>query len=77
LPALKMESQHQEINLAEFASVLIYLAEESGKIIREVEASGDLKKVSKEDMSPVTMADLRVQKSIEVCLKHLYPTLNV
>lgn len=72
-----MESSHQDINLAEFVSTLIFLSEECGKIIREVESSGELKQVSKSDMSPVTMADLRVQKTIEVCLKHHYPTLNV
>ena len=72
-----MAESHQDINLAEFVSVLIYLSEESGKIIREIESSGDLKRCSKDDMSPVTMADLRVQKTIEVVLKSLYPTLNV
>jgi len=55
-----METSHQDINLAEFVSVLVYLSEECGKIIREVESSGDLKKMDKADASPVTMADLRV-----------------
>lgn len=72
-----METSHQDINLAEFVSVLIFLSEECGKIIREVESSGDLKKMDKSDQSPVTMADLRVQKTIEVVLKGLYPSLNV
>ena len=26
---------------------------------------------------PVTVADLRVQKTIEVCLKELYPSLTI
>ena len=34
---------HQNINIAEFLSVLIYLTEECGKVIRQVEESGDLK----------------------------------
>ena len=72
-----MEASHQDINLAEFVSVLIYLSEECGKIIREVESSGDLKTVDKSNMTPVTMADLRVQKTLEVCLRHHYPTLNI
>lgn len=38
-----MESTiHQDISLAEFLSVAICLAEESGKIIREVWKSGDI-----------------------------------
>jgi len=37
------EVQHQDISVAEFLSVAIYLSEECGKIIRQVEDSGDLK----------------------------------
>lgn len=55
-----MEVKSQEINLAEFISVLIFLSEECGKIIREVEASGELKTLTKGDNSPVTIADLKV-----------------
>ena len=68
---------HQEINVAEFMSVCIYLAEECGKIIRQVEESGDLKTQEKGKDGPVTVADLRVQKTLEVNLKALYPTLRV
>lgn len=76
-PKAAEEVKHVDINLAEFVSVCIYLSEECGKIIREVGDSGDLKKVDKSDLSPTTIADLKVQKTIEVCLKGLYPTLNV
>lgn len=46
-------SSHETIDLAEFLSVCIFLAEESGKIIRDVVKSGDLKTKDK-DGSPVT-----------------------
>ncbi len=71
-------SDHQDINLAEFLSVLIFVSEECGKVIRKVKESGGHKiSGSKEDESPVTEADLIVQKTIEVCLNTLYPTLKV
>ncbi len=50
--------EHQDINIAEFNSVLIFLSEECGKVIRRIESSGDLEKITKVDDSPVTMADL-------------------
>jgi 3'-phosphoadenosine 5'-phosphosulfate (PAPS) 3'-phosphatase len=68
--------QHQDISVAEFVSVLIFIAEECGKIIRQVQETG-FKALNKDDKSPVTVADLRVQKTIEVCLKALYPSLRV
>ena len=68
---------HQNISVAEFISVCIFLSEESGKVIREVEESGILKTMSKSDDSPVTIADIKVQKTIEECLSYLYPTLNI
>ena len=55
----------------------IYLSEECGKIIRQVHESNDLKTVQKGVENPVTIADLRVQKTIEVVLNALYPSLNV
>ena len=55
----------------------IFLSEECGKVIREVEESGVLKTMSKSDSSPVTIADIKVQKTIEECLAALYPTLNI
>jgi len=36
-------SDHRDISVAEFLSVCVYLSEECGKIIRQVEESGDLK----------------------------------
>ena len=72
-----MESS-QDISIAEFLSVCINLAEESGKIIRQVYASGNLESKEKDqEQGPVTVADLRVQKTIEYNLKSLYPTLDV
>ena len=68
---------HQNISVAEFLSVCIFLSEECGKVIREVEESGVLKTMSKSDSSPVTIADIKVQKTIEECLSYLYPTLNI
>jgi 3'-phosphoadenosine 5'-phosphosulfate (PAPS) 3'-phosphatase len=53
------------------------LSEECGNIIRQVEASGELKTLTKGDNSPVTIADLKVQKTIETCLLSLYPSLNI
>jgi 3'-phosphoadenosine 5'-phosphosulfate (PAPS) 3'-phosphatase len=72
-----MESAFEDINLAEFMSVCIYLSEECGKIIRHVSESGDLKTIAKGVENPVTIADIRVQKTLEENLKILYPTLNV
>ena len=55
----------------------IYLSEECGKIIRQVEESGTHQTQEKGVNNPVTIADLRVQKTLEVCLKDLYPTLRI
>jgi 3'-phosphoadenosine 5'-phosphosulfate (PAPS) 3'-phosphatase len=74
---VEITREHQNINVAEFISVLIYLAEESGKIIRQVEESGDLKTQEKGKDGPVTVADIRVQKTIESNLLALYPSLNI
>ena len=57
---VESKAEYEDVSVAEFLSVCIYLSEECGKIIREVESSGDLKKCSKDNNSPVTMADLRV-----------------
>ena len=66
----------QHINVAQFLSICIFLAEESGKIIRHVEQTG-FEAVVKTDKSPVTLADITVQKTIEENLKHFYPSLNI
>ena len=69
--------QHQDISVAEFLSVCIFLSEECGKLIRQVEESGELAQRQKGVNDPVTIADLRVQKTLEVNLKHLYPSLVI
>ena len=66
----------ENINLAEFLSVCIFLSEECGKIIRQVKDDGKNTNITAKS-EPVTEADLRIQKTIEVCLKSLYPTLKV
>ena len=71
-----MESS-EEIKVNEFMSVSITLAEQCGKIIRQVHSSGDLKMQQKGQEGPVTIADLKVQKSIEENLKHYFPGLLV
>jgi len=58
-------------------SVCVFLSEKCGNIIREVHESNDLKTIAKGVENPVTIADLKVQKTIEVCLNSLYPTLKV
>ena len=77
LPSPRTPKLYEDINVAEFLSVCVYLSEESGKIIRQVEESGQHQTKSKGIENPVTVADLRVQKTLEVCLKALYPTLRV
>ena len=52
--------------------------EECGKIIREVNESGTHNTVQKDKGDgPVTVADIRVQKTLEENLKHFYPSLAV
>jgi hypothetical protein len=57
-----MESgdKNEMISVAEFLSVIVYLAEISGNIIREVHRSADLGEKNKGEEGPVTIADLRV-----------------
>lgn len=74
---VEQTTEHVDINVAEFLSVCIFLSEECGKVIRDVWSSGDLKKQEKGKEGPVTIADIRVQKTIEENLKALYPTLNI
>jgi 3'-phosphoadenosine 5'-phosphosulfate (PAPS) 3'-phosphatase len=54
-----VEQAEQQISVAEFLSVAIFLAEESGKVIRHVEQTG-FEALKKGDDSPVTEADIRV-----------------
>ena len=76
-PQPTIRRSHENISVAEFLSVCVYLSEECGKVIRQVQESGELKTQEKGKDGPVTQADLRVQKTLEVCLKELYPTLRV
>ena len=56
----------------------IYLAEESGKIIRDVQKSGALNTHHKDNgEGPVTVADFKVQKNIQDNLNALYPSLRI
>lgn len=57
----KVASADQEIDVAEFLSICIHLAEKSGDVIRRIYESGELdekEKTSKDD--PVTIADIQV-----------------
>ena len=56
----------------------ISIAEASGMVIREVYESGILdqkEKAENREDNPVTIADLRVQKTIEETFKHFFPNL--
>jgi fructose-1,6-bisphosphatase/inositol monophosphatase family enzyme len=58
-----MESD--KINIAHYLSVAISVAEASGLVIRNVYESGELQQKDKGGGDdPVTIADLRVQKTI-------------
>merc|ERR1740139_1057862 len=72
-----MSLDDQDISVAEFLSVIVFLAEKSGDIIREVEASGEKQVSMKDKEGPVTIADIRAQKTIMHNLKALYPNLVV
>ena len=76
-PPISNLNKQSKIKIADFLSVCIYLSEECGKIIREVEESGEHQRKDKGVNNPVTIADIRVQKTLEVCLKDLYPTLRI
>jgi fructose-1,6-bisphosphatase/inositol monophosphatase family enzyme len=66
------------IRVSEYLSVAISIAEASGMIIREVYESGILDQKDKggpKEDNPVTIADLKVQKTIEETFKHFFPNL--
>ena len=67
----------ERIDLAEFLSVCVFLAEEGGRVIRQVEQSHDLQTIDKGDAGPVTIADFIIQRTIEDNLRAIYPTLTV
>ena len=68
-------TQHQDISVSRYLSVAVSVAEASGLIIREVYESGNLGEQSKGIDNPVTLADLRVQKTIEENFAHFFPSL--
>ena len=73
-----METTENEISVAEFLSAGIYLAEQSGRLIRDVWNSGKLSTTEKDyGEGPVTEADLRVQRTIEYNFKQLFPSLTI
>ena len=76
-----LEPVPETISMAEFLSVCIFLSERCGDVIREVHASGDLKIEKKEQvndtLNPVTIADIRVQKTLEENLKAIWPNLKI
>ena len=57
---MENKDELEMISVAEFLSIIVYLAEISGNLIREVHRSADLGEKSKGKEGPVTVADLRV-----------------
>lgn len=58
----------------------LQLAEHSGKTIKQVHRSGDLKIVAKENIGfndLFTIADTTIQRTIEYNLKSLYPYIKI
>ena len=72
-----MESKSDKIAISQYISVAISTAEASGRIIRQVLESGQLEqKQKKGPEDPVTIADLKVQKTIEETFSHFFPNLK-
>ena len=73
--------QSSLINLAEFLSVCVSLSELCGDVIREVHESGYLGVKEKESQETpedkLTIADLQVQKSIELCISSCFPSIQI
>jgi 3'-phosphoadenosine 5'-phosphosulfate (PAPS) 3'-phosphatase len=67
------------VKLSELLSVCVQLAEDAGRIMRDVYHSNDMKEVNKSDVKhdPVTIADLTIQKTIEHNLNVLYPGMKI
>ncbi len=67
------------MNLPEFFSASIQLAEEGGRIIRRVHESKELglKQKGEGGFNPVTIADLMVQRTIECNLEALFPEVDI
>lgn len=67
----------QTVNVSKFLSVTVTLAEQCGLIIKEVYKSGQLCQKDKGVDDPCTIADLRVQKTIESCMEQHFPSLKL
>ena len=67
------------VNVAEFFAVSIFVSEMCGKIIRELHESGVLQQEENqmEHTKHVIIASRRIQKIIDECLRHMYPTLRI
>ena len=65
----------ETISVAKYLSVAVNVAEACGMVIRAVYESGELEQRQKGANDPVTIADLKVQKTIEETFKHFFPTL--
>jgi fructose-1,6-bisphosphatase/inositol monophosphatase family enzyme len=75
-----MQDSRNTISLAKLLSVLIHLAEDAGDTIRDILHSKiDLETRHKSaDMAdPVTLADLKVQRTVEACLEELFPGVKL
>ena len=73
---MQSEKTNDQIDLAKYLSVAISTAEAGGRIIRQVLESGQLdQKDKKGPEDPVTIADLKVQKTIEETFSHFFPNL--
>ena len=70
-------SAPSKISVAQFYSVALAIVEHCQGIIKDVHSSGQMgrkdKSEGKGDDDPVTIADLKVQKTIELTLKHFFP----
>jgi len=73
---MEQKRSNDEIDLAQYLSVAISTAEASGRIIRQVLESGQLDQKDKGNEDPVTIADLKVQKTIEETFDHFFPNLK-
>ena len=52
--------QYSNIQVAHYLSIAVLLAEQGGRIIRQVYETGDLQRKDKSEDDPVTIADVTV-----------------
>ena len=74
-------AENSKISVAKFFSVALGIVEHCQGIIKEVHQSGNMGTKDKSgghgDVDPVTIADLKVQKTIEKTLHHFFPGLKI